>query len=464
MRLFNLHVHLSVTLLALADVILLVLAIGLGLHLSYATFLSIFDISNGQAGQVLLFVAVVGTCLFMMGCYHLQSLADIRIVIGRVMVAIMISVLILSIIFYFVPITRIWLSALVPAMIFGFVGLVGSRIAFRRLSNSTALKRRILVLGTGSSAARIEALEDDRTLGTFVCIGFLPLGNGLDGPEIEESRVLRLNASLPEIAQRFNVDDIVVALEDRRLALPMDELLDCRLHGVTVLNFSTFMERQTGQVELQSLYPSWLVFSEGFGGHSRAQRIAKRSFDVAVSLTFLIFTLPVTVLTALLIWLEDRGPIFYRQERAGLHGKPFTVLKFRSMRTDAEKDGIARWAQLKDPRITRVGSVIRNVRIDEIPQILNVLKGEMSFVGPRPERPSIVSELSQHIPFYKYRHMVKPGITGWAQINYPYGASLHDSREKLKFDVYYIKNYSIFLDFIVLLQTVRVILWPHGAR
>lgn len=464
MHLFNLHIHLSVTLLALADLVILVLAIGLGLQMSYANFFSIFNVSNGQAGEALLFVVVIATCLFMMGCYHLQSLADIRVVIGRVMVAIVISVFILSVIFYFVPVTRIWLSALVPATVFSFLGLVASRIAFRRLSSSTALKRRILVLGTGASAARIKGLEEDRRLGTFICVGFLPLGNGPGGLEIEEPRILRLNGPLPDIAQRFNVDDIVVALEDRRMALPMDELLDCRLHGITVLNFSTFMERQTGQVELQSLYPSWLVFSEGFGGHSRIQRIAKRSFDIAVSLTFLLFTLPVTALTALLIWLEDRGPIFYRQERAGLHGKPFTVLKFRSMRTDAEKDGIARWAQLKDPRITRVGALIRNVRIDEIPQILNVLKGEMSFVGPRPERPSIVSELSQHIPFYKYRHMVKPGITGWAQINYPYGASLHDSREKLKFDVYYIKNYSIFLDLIVLLQTVRVILWPHGAR
>lgn len=464
MHFFNLHVHFSVVLLALVDFLFLFIMIGFGLHISYANFSSIFSVIDGQAGQAVLFVAVVSTFLFTMGCYHLQSLVDTKVVLGRLLVSIVLSTLALTVVFYFFPITRIWLSALVPAMLLSFVALALNRVIFHRLSSTDAFKRRVLVLGTGPSAVRIKSLQEDRTLGTFLCVGFLPMGNGHSDVEIDEGQTLRLNERLPEIAQRFDVDDVVVALEDRRMALPMDELLDCRLHGINVLNFSTFMERQTGQVELQSLYPSWLVFSDGFGAHSTLQRTAKRGFDIMVSLAFLAFTLPVTALAAFLIWIEDRGPIFYRQERSGLHGKPFTVLKFRSMRTDAEKDGIARWAQLKDPRVTRVGSFIRNVRIDEIPQILNVLRGEMSFVGPRPERPSIVSELNQHIPFYKYRHMVKPGITGWAQINYPYGASLHDSREKLKFDVYYIKNYSIFLDLVVLLQTVRVILWPQGVR
>ena len=465
MHLFRLHIHLPVTLLALADTIFLFLAMGISFELSYATFVSIFDFTNGHAFEAILYVIVVSTCLFIMGCYHLQSLADIRIVMGRVLVSIVLSILSLTVIFYFLPFTRIWLSALVPALVFSVIGLIIIRIVFQQVSSTDALKRRVLVLGTGASAIRVKALETDRTLGTFVCVGFLPLGSGesLGEDRVEEERILRLNEPLPELALRFAIDDVVVALEDRRMALPMDELLDCRLHGVNVLNFSTFMERQTGQVELQSLYPSWLVFSDGFGAHSRLQRSVKRGFDVLVSLIVLFFTLPVTALTALLIWIEDRGPIFYLQDRTGLQGETFTVLKFRSMGTDAEKDGV-QWAAQKDPRVTRVGRFIRNVRIDEIPQIINVLKGEMSFVGPRPERPSIVAELTEHIPFYKYRHMVKPGITGWAQINYPYGASLHDSQEKLKYDVYYIKNYSLFLDFIVLLQTVRVVLWPHGVR
>jgi exopolysaccharide biosynthesis polyprenyl glycosylphosphotransferase len=194
------------------------------------------------------------------------------------------------------------------------------------------------------------------------------------------------------------------------------------------------------------------------------QRRIKRGIDVLVSGAFLTVTCPLMAVTALAIYLEDRGPIFYLQERVGLQGRVFRVMKFRSMRVDAERDGIARWAQVRDPRITRVGNFIRGSRIDEIPQIINVLRGEMSFVGPRPERPSIVAELEEHIPYYSYRHMVKPGITGWAQINYPYGASLHDAREKLKFDVYYIKNYSVLLDFVTILQTVRVVLWPQGVR
>jgi len=196
----------------------------------------------------------------------------------------------------------------------------------------------------------------------------------------------------------------------------------------------------------------------------RVERAAKRLFDIVVSLSLLLFTLPVTLLTMLAILIEDGRPIFYRQERVGQHGKSFFALKFRSMRVDAEKDGIPRWASVNDSRVTTVGSIIRKIRVDEIPQIYNVLRGEMSFVGPRPERPSIVADLTREIPFYQYRHVLKPGITGWAQINYPYGASIRDAQEKLKFDLYYVKNYSIFIDLLILLQTIRVILWPQGAR
>jgi exopolysaccharide biosynthesis polyprenyl glycosylphosphotransferase len=207
-----------------------------------------------------------------------------------------------------------------------------------------------------------------------------------------------------------------------------------------------------------------MIFAEGFTSTTRFQRMTKRFFDVVVSLMLLVFTTPVTVITAILIYFQDRGPVFYRQERVGLYGETFFLMKFRSMRTDAEKDGVAQWAQAKDPRVTALGSFIRLTRIDEIPQVINVLKGEMSFIGPRPERPTIVEDLAKHIEYYHYRDTVKPGITGWAQINYPYGASVEDALQKLKYDLYYIKNYSLVLDLLILLQTVRVVLWPQGVR
>lgn len=281
---------------------------------------------------------------------------------------------------------------------------------------------------------------------------------------VDQRHLEPVKGSLRDLAERLRAEEIVVALDDRRNAVPMADLLDCRLHGVTITNFSNFMENETKQVEIQGLYPSWLIFSTGFQGLSLAQQAIKRMFDILVSLVLLVLFLPVCLVTVLLIHLEDRGPIFYTQERVGYRGGNFRLLKFRSMRQDAERDGVAQWAKVNDPRVTRIGAFIRQTRIDEIPQIWNVLRGDMSFVGPRPERPSIVAELVAHIPYFEHRHVVKPGITGWAQINYPYGASLEDARQKLKYDLFYIKNYSLVLDMIVILKTIKVILWPKGVR
>jgi sugar transferase (PEP-CTERM system associated) len=242
------------------------------------------------------------------------------------------------------------------------------------------------------------------------------------------------------------------------------DLLRVKTTGVQVCEISTFLERETGRVDLQSVNPSWLIFSDGFSSGRLFSGMFKRAFDVAVSLLLLVFALPVILLTALAIKLESPGPAFYRQRRVGLYNQSFEILKLRSMRQDAEVAGKAVWAAQHDARITRIGRFIRKVRIDELPQCWSVLKGEMSFVGPRPERPQFVAELERELPYYAERHMVKPGITGWAQINYPYGASVEDSRHKLEYDLYYAKNYSPFLDLLILLQTLRVVLWPVGAR
>ena len=256
----------------------------------------------------------------------------------------------------------------------------------------------------------------------------------------------------------------MLALEERRNALPLSDLLRVKTTGVTVSEISSFLERQTGRIDLNSVNPSWLIFSDGFSSGLMLSTVFKRAFDIVASLLLLMLTLPLIVATAVAIKLESKGPAFYRQRRVGLYNEGFDILKLRSMRQDAEVAGRAVWAERDDPRITRIGRFIRKVRIDELPQTWTVLKGEMSFVGPRPERPQFVDELEQHLPYYAERHMVKPGITGWAQINYPYGASIDDARNKLEYDLYYAKNYSPFLDMLILLQTLRVVLWPAGAR
>jgi sugar transferase (PEP-CTERM system associated) len=268
--------------------------------------------------------------------------------------------------------------------------------------------------------------------------------------------------ALTELGYRFGASEIVVAADDRR-GLPVRQLLHCKLAGIKVTDFLDFWERETRTVDLEALRPSWLFYSDGFRS-GPVDEFLKRSFDVVVSLGLLFLTLPLLVITACLIRLESPGPVLYRQPRVGLQGRVFTILKFRSMRADAETDGRPRWTAEGDPRITRVGAIIRKLRIDELAQILNVLRGDMSFIGPRPERPFFVAGLAQAIPYYDERHCVRPGITGWAQINYPYGASTDDARRKLAYDLYYVKNRSIFLDLLILLQTARVIFWNHGAR
>jgi sugar transferase (PEP-CTERM system associated) len=260
------------------------------------------------------------------------------------------------------------------------------------------------------------------------------------------------------------VDEIIVAMDDRRRGFPMHEFLECRLAGIEILELPTFLERETGKVWLEALNPSWIIFGDGFRA-SPLQRLLERSFDIVASLGLLILAAPLMLLTALAIKIEDgrNAPVFYRQRRVGQFNQIFDVLKFRSMGLDSEKDG-AVWALEKDPRVTRVGAFIRKTRIDELPQLINVLRGDMSFVGPRPERPEFVKQLEQSIPYYRERHTVKPGITGWAQLCYPYGSSERDALEKLQYDLYYVKNRGLLFDFAILVQTVEVVLWGKGAR
>ncbi|MGH7091874.1 MAG: TIGR03013 family XrtA/PEP-CTERM system glycosyltransferase [Stellaceae bacterium] len=339
-----------------------------------------------------------------------------------------------------------------------------TRSVFLNCAGSERFRRPIVVIGTGVRAGRIAELLRAGGNRLFRPLGFIHacgdlrivLGAKLDLDRAEDE------GALARYAAEAGAREVVVATDERR-GLPVRQLLHCKTAGINVIEYLTFWERETRKIELDSLQPSWLVFSDGFR-QGWLIDLGKRCFDIAVSLALLVFTLPLMALAALAVLIEDGWPVFYRQERVGRGGVGFTLMKFRSMRKDAESAGLPQWARNADPRVTRTGSIIRKVRVDELPQLLNVLKGDMSFVGPRPERPFFVAELARAIPFYTERHCVKPGITGWAQINYPYGASLDDARQKLAYDLYYVKNRTLFLDFLILIQTARVVLFQEGAR
>lgn len=324
------------------------------------------------------------------------------------------------------------------------------------------LVRRVLVLGTGAEAADVEQSLKQFGSGVTV-VGFLGVANGEPG-HVAAERVIPSGLSLIETVRRNQVDEVVVAVRERRGGgLPLNDLLACKLAGIRVLDVSSYYERASGQVRLDSLRASWLIFGEGFR-QGTVRVVVKRLFDIAFSLLLLLAASPTMILTAILIVVESGFPVFYRQDRVGQGGRVFRVLKFRSMRADAERDGKPRWAASNDDRVTRVGRVIRKLRIDELPQLFNVLKGDMSLVGPRPERPFFVDQLSGEIPFYGARHSVKPGVTGWAQVRYHYGSTVEDAVQKLQYDLYYVKNHSLFLDLVILFETVGVVLTGAGAQ
>lgn len=460
-RIFRHHLSTTVIALAAIEALLLAVAVYAGKFLRFADAERFAEELYRHAPDTAIFVAVFMLTMHAVGVYRQESLADTRVMFLRLCVSFLIGFIVIGAIQYSVPSIELWRSALGIAILFAFTGIVVFRIASRRVVTSHALKRRVLVLGSGARAARIELLERKHRTPNFACSGFIQMN--AESARVAPEKILGQAADLVRVGEQHDIDEIVVAVEDRRKEMPVNDLLHLKLSGVNILEFSSFWEKETGRVDLDTVHPSWMIFSDGFGG-TTAVRAIKRIFDLLVSAGFLVLTLPVLVTTALLIKLDSRGPVFYRQERVGLHGRPFMLLKFRSMVTDAERDGVPQWAGSGDSRITRIGHVIRQTRIDEIPQVFNVLLGDMSFIGPRPERPFFVQELSAKIPYYAERHRVKPGITGWAQINFPYGASVEDAKQKLEYDLYYIKNHSMFLDCIILLQTARVVLFPEGVR
>ena len=337
-----------------------------------------------------------------------------------------------------------------------------ARSFFARIGTAQMLGRRVLVLGTGTEAAEVEHLVKRSDSGARI-VGFVGVQSG-DVAHVAPASILPNGASLIDTVRAHQAEEVIVAVRERRnIGLPLKELLDCKLAGVRVLDLSSHFERAHGQVRLESLHASWLIFGDGFR-QGPLRVVVKRLFDILAALLLLVALSPVMLVTVVLIFLDSGFPVLFGQERVGQGGRVFRVLKFRSMRADAERDGKPRWATANDDRVTRVGRVIRKLRIDELPQLINVLRGDMSMVGPRPERPYFVDQLAQDIPFYAARHSVKPGVTGWAQVRYHYGASLEDAAQKLQYDLYYVKNHSLFLDVVILFETVGVVLTGAGAQ
>jgi sugar transferase (PEP-CTERM system associated) len=437
-RVFNHHVHTSFYWLALVDTALFVLSLYAGTYLYCVTQLgpeSFQAYLPEIPGRAVTFALATVVCVFAMGLYEPRMREGRSGILLRTFGGFALASLVATGIFYLLPAFELWSGILLYAVLLSFIASLITRLTFSNVTDLDQFKNRVLVYGSGSAASTITSSmrrKSDRQ--GFSIVGFVRVND--EEPMVTGERIINLRQPLAEYAKQTEIDQIVVALDNKRETAPTDEFFKCRLQGVKVMNLVNFFEREAGKILVDFATPGWMTLTEDLRSNISSSW-TKRCFDLCASLSLLLATWPLMLVTALAIKLEDgfRAPIFFTQERVGLGGKAFDVLKFRSMTVDAEGDGKARWATMNDSRITRVGAFIRRTRIDELPQIFNVLKGEMSFIGPRPERPEFVKQLADEIPYYNSRHAVKPGITGWAQLCYPYGASIEDSRQKLQFDL-----------------------------
>jgi sugar transferase (PEP-CTERM system associated) len=407
--------------------------------------------------------------VFCLASFYLHDLYDFlvmhnrRELVLRLVQALGLAWVAMALLFYVVPQLMIGRGVSLISVPLMLVLMVVWRISIHWLMGHPQIGERVLIVGAEQMAIETaRAALEQRDAGVRI-VGFTSNDPSKMGKSLVNPRVIGLSSDIAEIVKRENVDRIVVSMGERRGQFPSEELLQLSLGGrVHIEECPSFYERLTGRVNLDMLRPSWLIFS-GRGKQTRFSAVVRIVLHRLVALVGLIFSLPVMLVTIVFIKLESKGPVFYKQERVGKGGQTFMVLKFRSMRTDAEKDG-PRWATTDDERITQVGRFIRKVRIDELPQFWNILRGDMNFVGPRPERPHFVSQLAKEIPYYEQRHLIAPGLTGWAQIKYPYGASIEDARRKLEFDLYYIKNQSLLMDAMILFETVKTVLLSRGGR
>jgi sugar transferase (PEP-CTERM system associated) len=422
-----------------------------------------FATTDGLA-KVALIVVVCQVCLYYMDLYDLRVVADRRELFVRTLQSLGAASVILAVLYYLFPDLILGRGVFFIATALAVVIIVGWRLAFEWLSQRARPTERLLLVGTGvaaiSLAKELHARRQD--LGVEI-VGFVDPDDGPAGTSATDPGVIGSIEEIPEIVRRSRVDRVVVSLADARGKLPMDKLLDMKLSGVQFDHLASVYEEYTGKIAVENLRPSWLIFSEGFR-KTRWLVAAKRSTDLVAALFGFLVTVPIMAVIWLAVRLTSTGPALYHQQRVGQHGRVFTVHKFRSMAVDAEAKTGAVWAQAgHDPRVTAVGGLLRRSRLDELPQLWNVLVGDMSFVGPRPERPEFVETLTKQIPFYGQRHVVKPGVTGWAQVRYTYGASVEDAMEKLQYDLFYIKNLSMPLDLYIVLETIKTVLVRSGS-
>ena len=424
------------------------------------------QLAFGRAVQwrALLIAGVLVFAMAALGLYQVHLRAGMWGRLSRQGVAFLLGWVALTVLYYVIPATYLGRGVLGIALVLQYLVVALWRMSFLGFVDADLFKRRVVMLGAGERAAEVVRKMRRKTdQRGFKILGYVPIGD--DPVAVPATSLLHPAKCLYQWTQRMGVDEIVVGPDDRRGTLPVDALLECKQHGMAVTELAEFFEREAGKIKMDLTNPSWLVFSEGFN-ISPVRRTVKRAFDVSMATLVLLFGWPFMLLTALAIRLESgrNAPILYRQQRVGENGKSFPVIKFRSMRTDAECDGVARWATKNDDRVTRVGRFIRKTRLDELPQLWNVLRGDMSIIGPRPERPQFVDDFNTRIRYYSLRHCVKPGLTGWAQLRYPYGSSFEDAEEKLKFDLFYVKNHNFVFDLAILVQTVEVVLFGRGAR
>ena len=394
--------------------------------------------------------------------YNMRGVYERQELLLRLLLAFAGAYLLMAVFGYLGAPLRLGRRTYALSFVVAFSTVFGIRLAYKRFVGSALNRRRLLLLGSGRPAEIIaEAVNGSNP--RFEIVGCVDGHHDRIGEQFNGVKILGAVEDLERVSQRVRPDVIVVTLTERRQSLPLPAILECKLHGTEVEDWPTFYEKLTGKILLTNLRPSWLVFSDGFKANNVTLAL-KRGMDLVVAAVGLLLTLPLFPLIALAIKLETPGPVFYRQERLGQGGRIFWLLKFRSMRRDAEQQTGPVWAHERDSRITRVGRILRHTRMDEVPQLVNVLQGQMSVVGPRPERPAFVQELQEKVPFYIHRLTLKPGITGWAQVNYRYGSSVEDALEKLQYDLYYIKNLSIFLDLLIIIQTLQVMLLAKGSR
>lgn len=466
-RIFNHYIKSPFVLLSLIEFALLIVCSLASLQfLSEGLRLSMAAVRSPELNYSLTYAVVMMLSTYAMGVYG----AGVSEGFGGMLVRAVVSFCLLGaaamvVLYYVIPGFYLGRGSLFLAVCLSLICVLVLRWVFYSIVDVNRLKRRILILGTGVRASQVlDMMDKEQVMGCLV-VGCLRVGQ--EPVNIPSGRLIEPDEALDALARRLELDEIIVAVDERRKdrgsAFPIDQLLNCKFNGVRILETLDFYEREMQKVDFAQVSASWMVFGDQFR-YSQVRDVSKRVLDVILALVLLAVVWPLMVLTVLAVFLETGRPIIYKQERVGYKGRCFNILKFRSMVRDAEKDGRAVWASKNDSRITRVGNFIRNTRLDELPQIFNVLRGEMSFIGPRPERPEFVRELSEQLPYYDVRHQVRPGLTGWAQLKYAYGASVEDAGNKLMYDLYYVKNHSLLLDILIAVQSVEVVLLGKGVR